>query len=97
MLCVYIMSFIYYSHNELYSVVILFLDWIHVRMPVSNLLVGYFSPCIIPDMCEVDLDCGLVLRHLVDFLCHDSRPCVEVSIFDCFFVGVLYWAECRRM
>ena len=49
------------------------------------------------DMCEVAIDNGLILRHLVDVFFHESIPCIGVSPIDGSFRCVLYWFECRHM
>ena len=54
-------------------------------------------PLVFATLCEMALDGGLSLSHLVDVLCHDSWPCVEVPHIDRLFPCVLYWAKYRRM
>ena len=48
-------------------------------MLVSNIILGFCLPCIIPDMCGVALDFGLSLNHLVDVFFRESSLCVEVA------------------
>ena len=91
------MVFVQYIHNKLCFAVILFLAWICNCMVVSNILPGCFWLCMVTDLFEAALDCGISLRHFVDVFWREYRPCIEVSLSDWFFPCVLYWAECCRM
>ena len=52
---------------------------------------------MLTDLCEMDLDCVLSLRHPVDVFCLESIPCTEVTPIKCSCPCVLYWEKLRRM
>ena len=68
-----------------------------VHMFVYIGLVVFCWWCMLPDMREVDLYCGLSLSNIVDVFCRKSRPCIKVATIDESFPCVLYCAERRLM
>ena len=90
LVCIYLVGFIHCSHNELCFAVMLFFAWICAYMFVYIVFVGCCGSCILIDLYEVSLDCGISLSNSVDIFCHESRPGIKVAPVDGSFPCVLY-------